>query len=287
MSMVARLDGTPTDSDTFATGTMGALIQGGAGGWGEAYTAEVGGARVSVAASDLELVLQSGCQDASCVSYVRLKVDIGVERDGEHTRLHVEDLYPARALELLGAPLDEGAPARVREAIVETLVGLDAEDPVGNLVANCIAPMRLFEPVLNALVAPSPTGTMASWAAARFAELLKGECAARAQTEVWRARVVAREVSVCTDLRSHGQVKLVGEVELEGVSEGSKGGCWKSRATLVAPSLEWRERPEPDEDAVLEAIRAWRDELEDNLAARLARRGGPIMLSEIAPQLDL
>ncbi len=287
MSMVARLDGTPTDSDTFTTGTMGALIRGGGEGWGEAYGVEIDGARVWVAASDLELVLQSGCQDASCVNYVRLKMDIGVERGGEVTTLHVEDLYPARALELLVAPLDEGAPARVRAAIVETMTVLDAGDPVGNLVSNCIAPMRLFEPVLNALVAPNPTGTMASWATARIAELLKEECKVCAQTAVWRASVVAREVSVCTDLRSHGQVKLVGEIELEGVSEGSTGGRWKSRATLVAPSLEWRERPEPDEDVVLEAIRAWRDEFADNLAQRLARRGGPIMLSEVTPQLDL
>ncbi len=286
MSMVVRLDDTPANSDTFTSDSMGALIQRGSPGWGEDYWAEIDGARVGVAESSLTLELQAGCQDSSCVNYVRLSVDIGVERGGELTLLHVEDLYPARALELLGASLDDQAPARVRDAIVATLTALDPVDPIGHLTRDCIAPMRLFEPLLNALVSPNPHNTMASWASDRFAALLEGEHLALAQTDIWRASVIAREVCVCTDLRSHGQVKLVGEVSIEGLA-GSSSGSWKSRATLVPPSLSWRDRPAPNEEDVLAAIQAWRDELTDNLAARLARRGGPIMLSEITPQLEL
>ena len=64
-------------------------------------------------------------------------------------------LYPSHIMDVLEMPLDADAPERVRQTIEATLRDLDPKAPVKNLVENCIAPMRLYEPLLNALVTPA------------------------------------------------------------------------------------------------------------------------------------
>ncbi|MEM1349926.1 MAG: hypothetical protein AAGI01_15305, partial [Myxococcota bacterium] len=223
---------------------------------------------------------------------VRVALDVGVRYEGaEHTR-HVEELFPGHVLDVLGTRLDEQAPARVRQVIRETLLKLDAEHPVENLLDNCIAPMRLYEPLLNSLLTPNPDGTMAQWMGEHLSGLLcdpEGTLVG-VNFDHFEVQVCALDVSVQNDLRASGEVKLVGDVRLKDRRTGQTRGKWKSRVTLMKPSLQWRELPAPSPQAreqLHEAVEAWRSELARNLVERLKRGAGPIMLRDVLPHHSL
>jgi len=277
----------------FPPDTLGALIRDGANGWTRDYSAALEGAVVYVARSSVNIERQRcACVGMEDKTYVRVALDIGISRDGvEHIR-HVEELFPGHVLDVLRTPLDEQAPERVGQVIAATLLKLDEEHPVGNLLDNCIAPMRLYEPLLNSLLPPNQDGTMAQWMGEHLSGLLcdpEGTLVG-VNFDQFEVQVCALDVTVQNDLRASGEVKLVGDVRLKDRRTGQTRGKWKSRVTLMKPSLQWRELPAPSEHTraqLNEAIEAWRSELARNLVERLKRGAGPIMLRDVLPHRSL
>lgn len=301
----SQLGSTPSDQTTqpdFKEGTLGAFLVQGLSGWPQTFGAHLDGAFINVASSEIRFECQQCCtpressEDSTHeVSYVRVSIDLLIDRDGERHIRHVEELFPCFIMEVLNVALDEDAAARVRRTITETLWALDEDEPVDNLLHNMIAPMRLYEPLLNALIAPPDQDSLAAWIGQHIEGMLCTDAQNKTLAEVivngCRVRIRAREVAMQHNLRASGEVKLVGEVEVSCAHTGTKQSEWKSRAVLMKPSLIARSLPTPDlscKERFDMLTSTWRERVEQNLSAHLAtgntRR---FKLSEILPELAL
>lgn len=285
-----------TRDPMFAEGTLGAFLVAGQSGWPTTFHAHIDDARIGVACSRVRIE----CQHCSCrnesaanrdLDKVRIALDISVERGGEEHLLHVEELFPSHILQVLHAPMDELAGARVRRTIADTLLDLDGENPVENLVTNFIAPMRLYEPLLNALVSPPERDSLATWLDAELPTLLfeeQGEIELEVGTQ--RVRLHISELAFKTGLRAQGEVKLIAKIDLHCNETGEQRGAWKSRATLMKPTTTWHTLPAPSASSkkrIEDLAREWRALLQENIAKRVEEGRTPIMLSDVAPELPL
>ncbi len=294
----SQLGSTPSEQTTqpdFKEGTLGAFLLQGHSGWPHIYGAQLDGAFINVASSELRFECQHCTKQSanSEVSYVRVCLDLMVERDGERHIRHVEELFPSFIMEVLSTPLDDDAAARVRRTISETLWALDEDSPVDNLLDNVIAPMRLYEPLLNALIAPPDENSLAAWLGQHLEHMICDDAQEKTLAEVTvngcHVRVRAREIAIQHNLRASGEVKVVGEVEVCCAQTGAKQGGWKSRASLMKPSMASRSLPTPQNlsKVQLDDITAsWREELKQNISERLEHgKPGKIKLSEVLPEL--
>lgn len=294
----------------FAPGTVGDfLVRGKEQGWPETFGATLGDATVNVARSEVRFECQQCCDPtrrtsasspvesgdatARAVSYVRIALDLVVEREGVQHMRHVEEMFPCFILNVLHMELDSEAARRVSETIEETLRALDASQPVSNLLHNMIAPMRLYEPLLNALLAPPQKDSLAAWLDEHIREMLctcDGDTLVDITVNDCRVKLKARDVAIQNNLRASGEVKLHGEVEVCCARTGEKKGEWKSKAVLMKPSLLARSLPSPDascKERLSLLTDSWRKRLEENLSEQLS--GGPrrFRLSEVIPELAL
>lgn len=268
-------------------------------GWPREFGTHLDGAYVGVARSELRFECQrcrtNAVLDATAgsdVSYVRVCLDLLVEQDGTQHIRHVEELFPCFIMEVLHMQLDEHVAARVRRTIMETLVSLNEEEPVENLLQNMIAPMRLYEPLLNALLAPPEQDSMAAWLDTHIKDFLctQDDTLAEVTINGCHVRLKASDVAIQNNLRASGEVKVLGHVEVCCAQTGQKKGEWKSRAVLMPPSLRTRELPEPDESCQqrFQALTdVWRKRLEENLSEHLSDGVGRFRLSEVLPELPL
>ena len=282
-----------TPCGRFRAGTLGAFLESGKSGWPSGYEARLDGAVISIASS----ALCFECQKCSCriagaqkdVNKIRIIIDLKVERDGEEHILHVEELFPAHIMEVLEMTMDEDAPARVRRTIVDTLLKLHADLPIDNLLANCIAPMRLYEPLLNALLSPPTHDSMAQWLGQELPTLLFGDDFA-VEIGAHRVRLLGHKVALKEGFRERGEVKLTAEVAVECQDTEGMSGQWKSRATLFKPTTTLDELPAPDassQERIHKMARRWREHLTANITRRIQEGRIPIMLSDVAPELPL
>ena len=277
----------------FGPNTLGALLATGERGWPEAFSAEVDGARIGVASSSVRFERQSCLHGAqgSTLSYVRVALDLVVEQGGERQIRHVEELFPCFVIEVLNGALDERAAERVRQAIASTLRELKGPNPVERFLACPISPMRLYEPILNALVAPPEGDSLAAWLGQHLQGVLCGEeddTLVEVTVHGCCVKVRAREVAMQHNLRASGELKLVGEVEVCCAETGAKRGAWKSRAVLMKPSLQARSLPQPSSPQRYASLSdCWRRRLEENLTARLSQCVGRFRLSEVLPELAI
>lgn len=297
-------DALPPD---FAPGTVGDfLVRGKEQGWPAQFGAQLGDATINVGRSEVRFECQQCCDPASQanvsgqgepmtsrgVSYVRISLDLMVECEGvQHVR-HVEEMFPCFILNVLHMELDVDAAQRVSDTIAQTLRELDASAPVSNLLNNMIAPMRLYEPLLNALLAPPQKDSLAAWLDEHIQEMLCpcDDTLVDITVNDCRIKLKARDVAIQNNLRASGEVKLHGQVEVCCARTGEKKGEWKSKAVLMKPSLLARTLPSPD-DSCKERLSmltdSWRRRLEENLCEQLS--GGPrrFRLSEVMPELPL
>lgn len=285
-----------TRDPMFAEGTLGAFLVAGQSGWPTTFQAKLDDAIIGVASSRIRLE----CQRCSCrnpnasnrdIDKVRIALDMRVERDNEEHLLHVEELFPAHILQVLHAPMDEHAGARVRRIITDTLLELDEESPVENLITNFIAPMRLYEPLLNALVPPPERDSLAFWLDEELPMLLF-EDKEELHLEVGSQHVCIQisELLFKTGLRAQGEVKLIAKIDLHCNETGEQRGQWKSRATLMKPTQTWHSLPAPSATSkkrIEDLAAEWRDLLRANITRRVEAGQTPIMLSDVAPELPL
>ncbi len=274
----------------FAPGTLGRFLAQGDAGWPSEFTAEVGDATVRVGSSRLRIERQPGCaQSPAGCAKVRIALELVVEQGQERFSRPVEDLFPAQSLDALDALMDEQAPARVRAALHDVLVALCPEDPAGHLSHDPIAPMRLYEPVLEALAAPADQRSMAGWLRERLPQLLLGQGpVASARLGELEASVEAVELEVKGGLRARGEVKLMALVQL--ARGGQVCGSWRGRAVLMAPMARFErvEAPAPEEQAAMAGvIEEWREELSQRLASALASGCATIRPCQIMPERPL
>lgn len=257
----------------FESSTVGSFLLFGEHGWPASFEVRLGEQPVQITGSKLRLESQrceGRCED---VRYVRIALDVRV--GGEHGReLHVEDLFPARILEVLHTPLDPSAAQRVREAIVQTMLQIDPNEPACALVSNCLAPIRLYEPILDALVAPPQPQTLAGWIAANLPAMLQDEEGLSMSVENERcvATLRAVELGVQHSLRSWGELRLTAQLETRCRSTDRCLGSTKARIALMAPGTRLNGRPAPRAEqlpALADAVRLWRAELAERVRAHI------------------
>lgn len=279
----------------FAPGTLGAFLISGQTGWPTEYSTQLDGAVVGVNKSWIKSEHQCCSRttgERPAVKYVRIALELSVFRDGELQCLRVEEMFPGHIMDVLDSPLDEHAAARVRRSIVDTLVALDAEEPVENLLGNCIAPMRLYEPLLNALVQPPARDSLAEWVDQNMSGLLCNEDGELIEVEAHGClvKVRAKELAINSGLRAQGEIKLVGHVEVVCPQTGQRRGEWKSRAVLMRPSMKLHNLPAPDEATftmIQDLANSWRDDFVKNLTNKLSDGPRRFALADVVPELQL
>ena len=271
----------------FAPGTLGAFLLAGSSsqGWPAAFTLRLGQETLRVRRSALSLECQ-GCssrsQEGADLYKLRVCLEFEVSLQGQLHVRHVEDLYPMSILEALHAALDlESAAARVQEASHLALRALDEDAPLEAFLASCIAPMRLYEPLLNALVPPAPSDSVGCWLHEHLRQvLLEAEgVLLRLRHEGRAIELQVQQLQVQRSLRTPNEVKLLGRVVAQDEHTGQLQGSWRQRCTLLAPSLRWDQRQvERDPRAVERAIDAWRAHLRHSLERALAEGQCPSTL---------
>jgi hypothetical protein len=260
----------------FEPSSVGSFLLFGERGWPAAFVARLGDAPVQISGSRLRLESQrceGRCED---VRYVRIALDVRV--GGESGReLHIEDLFPARILDVLHTPLNPSAAERVRVAIEQTMLQMDPHSPACALVSNCLAPIRLYDPILDALIAPPPAQTLVSWIAEHLPRMLQGEDGEVLSVETERCSTTLRavEIGLQHSLRHWGELRMSALIETLCPDTRRCLGSNKVRVALLEPStrLAGRAAPSPDQlPSLAREVEQWRDELRERISEHMRSR---------------
>lgn len=260
----------------FEPSTVGSFLLVGERGWPSAFAATLGGEPVQISGSRLRLESQRCAGRCEDVRYVRIALDVRVGGDAGR-ELHIEDLFPARILDVLHTRLNPSAAERVRVAIEQTMLQIDPNSPAGALVSNCLAPIRLYEPILDALVAPPQPLTLAGWIAEHLPAMLHDEegIALVVTSDQCVTTLRAVEIGLQHTLRHWGELRMSAQVETRCKNTDRCLSANKVRVALLEPStqLNGRAAPTPDQIPALQAVvTEWRAELATRIVDHMSQR---------------
>lgn len=264
---------TPLLESLFHPGTLGAFLSQSAQGWPEAFGAQVGSARVRVSRSEVKIERQHRSErcGGGILTYVRISLEMTIARQGcEDEVRRVEEMFSGDHLDLLDLPLDDGAPGRVARGLAEAIRALDPETPIDRLLADCLAPMKLFEPLLDALLPELPPGCLGRDLNTTLHRLLEAR-----DGELWRsaidadheARLVVVRPRAYDGFRYHGQVRGRACIELRCRHTDKRLGLWKTDTPVLKPDTHAHLLPHHGQlsDTIEASLASWGDELRRTL----------------------
>lgn len=267
----------------FSPGTLGEFLVNGQRGWPSGFGVELSDGRVHVAKSHVTLECQ-GCsarsEQGQDLYKIRVSLHFQIDKAGELHERHVEDLYPMSILEALHEAFDiEGAMVRVDEAVKSCLDG-----KLDEFLGSCIGPMRLYEPLLNALVPPAPQDSVGGWLHEHLQQvLMEAEgVLLRLKHQGKAMELQVQQLQINRGLRCPNEVKLLGRLVAQDEATGEVEGSWRQRCTLLGSSLEWDKRKvaQPQREQLQAALGQWRDELRRELEDALAHGETPAQLAK-------
>lgn len=269
----------------FAPQTLGAFLVDGQRGWPKAFDVQLGESVIRVSKSHITLECQ-GCsersQEGQDLYKLRLSIHFEILDQGQRHERHVEDLYPMSIMEALHSVLDvDQAAARVRQAIEQTLN--QSQTPIETLLSSCLGPMRLYEPLLNALVPPAPEHSVGGWLTEHLKQvLLEAEGVLfRLKHQGKALELQVQQLQVNRGLRCPNEVKLLGKLVAQDEQTGALEGAWRQRFTLLDASLKWDQRKlERDDQEISGVLERWRQSVRQELERALEEGDTPDKLGK-------
>lgn len=269
----------------FAPQTLGAFLVEGQRGWPKAFDITLGESAIRVSRSHVTMECQ-GCSDRSeegqDLYKIRLAISFEILDQGQLHHRQVEDLYPMSIMEALHSELDiEQAAARVRLAMAQALSQTQA--PFEELLSSCLGPMRLYEPLLNALVPPAPEHSVGGWLADHLKQvLLETEGVLfRLKHQGKALELQVQQLQVNRGLRCPNEVKLLGKLVAQDEQTGALEGAWRQRFTLLDASIKWDQRKlDRDDPKISGVLERWRQSVRQELERALEEGDTPDKLGK-------
>ena len=210
-------------------------------------------------------------------------LDFELDGCGPTRPFHIEDLFAMSSIEVLQEDVADNAPQRVSEAIGAALAAQTATMSLEMLASTCMLPMRMYEPVLDALLSPVDEDTLAAFVQRALPTMLEnqGEPFLEYQRDGHRVDVRITECRVQHGLRTPNALKIITQISWSVEGDTSRQGCWRSREFLFDPTPTLTQRPALTQDECSARICQWRARLRQALEQTTIGGFAPIRLKQL------
>lgn len=229
-------------------------------------------------------VHQQCCADAKeDIQKLCIWLDFELKGCGKPKPFHIEDLFPMSSVEVLQEDLAPDAAQRVAHAIGDALAKQLALMPLEVLASTCMLPMRMYEPILDALLSPVHDDTLAAFVQRALPTMLEnqGEPFLKYERDGHVVNVRITECRVQHGLRTPNALKILTQISWSVEGDLDRQGCWRSRGFLFDPTPALMQRPAPTNDECLARLGQWRARLRRVLEQTTISGFAPIRLKQL------
>lgn len=210
-------------------------------------------------------------------------LDFELKGCGSPRPFHIEDLFAMSSIEVLQEDLAANAAQRVTQAIGSALAQQLASMPLEILVSTCMMPMRMYEPILDALLSPVNEDTLAAFVQRALPMMLEnhGEPFLKYERDGHIVDVQITECRVQHGLRTPNALKILTQISWSVEGDLTRQGCWRSRGFLFDPTPDLMQRPAPTQDECVARLGQWRNRLRHVLEQVTVGGFAPICLKQL------
>lgn len=259
-----------------------------AGVWPEQASVSVNGVVIKVVGSHLCLKWQKQPSSPHPIGKIRIGLDLVFEVDDQAHDFHLEDLFSISTMEVLKEHYSQDeAMGRVIDAIKEAIVQMPI--PIEMAMGNCLMPMRLYEPILDALLPPTKDDSMANFLQRTLPALLLNEGVpfVTFEDDEHIINITFVECQNRHSFRNPNAIKLICTISWAQKHSDNADGLWKSKGILLADAHHLSHEPAPNQATHQQALNQWRQMLRAQIQHHIANGFAPLRIKQLLEHAPL